>query len=101
VTDIFIGRDGIRAGWRIAIFLILVGAEVVTVGCSSASASARNFFSAVTPFSRSPEGSSWLQRAVLTSGGTVGPEGSIYTPIALLVVLALLAVRFRHPAIAV
>jgi membrane protease YdiL (CAAX protease family) len=42
-----------------------------------------------------------LHGAVLTSGGTVGPEGSIYTPIALLVVLALLAVRFRHPAIAV
>jgi membrane protease YdiL (CAAX protease family) len=38
--------------------------------------------------------------AVLTSGGTVGPEGSIYTPIALLIVLALLFVRFRRPAIA-
>jgi membrane protease YdiL (CAAX protease family) len=38
--------------------------------------------------------------AVLTSGGTVGPEGSIYTPIALLVVFALIAVRFRRPAIA-
>lgn len=36
--------------------------------------------------------------AVLTSGGTVGPEGSIYTPIALLVVLVLIFVRFRRPA---
>jgi len=38
--------------------------------------------------------------AVLTSGGTVGPEGSVYTPIALLIVLALIFVRFRRSAIA-
>jgi len=41
-----------------------------------------------------------LHGAPLTAGGTVGPEGSIYTPIALLVVLALIVVRFRRPALA-
>jgi membrane protease YdiL (CAAX protease family) len=38
--------------------------------------------------------------ATLTSGGTVGPEGSIFAPIALLIVLALIVVRFPRPAFA-
>jgi membrane protease YdiL (CAAX protease family) len=43
---------------------------------------------------------STLHGPMLTAGGTVGPEGTVFTPLAMLVVLGLIIVRFRRAPVA-